>query len=84
MRLLHFHCVEISDASADRRSAVSLSPVFLQILSLYAKLYANYHLRYQHNTTMQAGISLRSYPRSDSKLLRPNPDTTNCSTELGC
>ena len=68
MHLLHFRCVENSDASADRRSAVSLSPVFLRILSLYAKLYANYHLRYQYDTTMHAGISLGPYPHSDTKL----------------
>ena len=39
----HFHCVKLSDASADHRSAVSLSPVFLRILFLYAKLYANHY-----------------------------------------
>ena len=33
---------------------------------------------------MHAGISLRSYPRSDTKLSRPHPDTTNSSTGLGC
>ena len=34
---LDFNYVEHSDASADRRSAVSLSPVLLWILVLYAR-----------------------------------------------
>ena len=33
---------------------------------------------------MHTGISLRPYSRSDTKLSRPHPDTTNSSTGLGC
>ena len=57
---LHSHGVKHSDASADRRSAVSLSPVLLRILFL--------HANYMPITIMHAGISLRPYPRSDTKL----------------
>ena len=55
---LPFPLVQSSDASADRRSAVSLSPVLLRILFLYA-----------NDTTMHAGISLRTSPCSDRQFL---------------